>query len=704
LILDIAQILENRSTRDVKYLNSKVNIFDLPSADILAEHFRNLSNSMEYKSIYSFQNMINELAKSNNNVLPTVYENSILTKMMKEHIGGNGLCMGLFTLQNNNFTMSSIVFKLLKSVSHIQCFPVVNDSSCNALLKKFRVEIAYFSKYKDFHPHDIKPPIIPESSNTLKLNPFSNSKLENPFSNTNLSDIRPGTLDNNDANIINDYKRRIAQLESDKLRLERELVNSEEDRLKIAKSLAHSKIPMNNVPRAMDYDNYDYNDKMAHIETDIAETNEIMNTVNQVQEKLKALHEERRILEEENNALRENNSNVARELDRVAMDSNNYRTNSDNELYNLKEVLNSTKNELEFMRNEAEKYRKIQADLLLELDEREVQFKKQLEDREREIEMKMIELSQTEKRRLEQELREAVRKIEHYGDENNDVNSALNELKKKNNKLQLQINELRQTIRDIMAKDVEDKKEEKLDNMGLQINMSSKAKLIKSYTDRENELIEQLGMEKAKTENLKEKLKKMRTFGRKLRNIALDYYPVNEELPELLTKDINIFMEDPENESVIQFLEFEIRTLRERNKKIEFEMNRLREEYKVSPYDEYKQPKTMMSQNIRYNNYDSQNQMAASMMNNPASTNNLYNNTQMPSNYQLNNQPNMSGINLNTNTQINDVDIQRRLLDEIEKLKNARPFSSSKEIEKLKQENSQLIEETKKLRQMVILY
>ena len=35
---------------------------------------------------------------------------------------------------------------------------------------------------------------------------------------------------------------------------------------------------------------------------------------------------------------------------------------------------------------EAEKYRKIQADLLLEIDEREVQYKKQLEDKEREIE------------------------------------------------------------------------------------------------------------------------------------------------------------------------------------------------------------------------------------------------------------------------------------------------------------------------------
>ena len=74
----------------------------------------------------------------------------------------------------------------------------------------------------------------------------------------------------------------------------------------------------------------------------------------------------------------------------------------------------------------------------------------------------------------------------------------------------------------------------------------------------------------------------MRTYARKARNIALDYFPANEELPEMLTKDLNTFLEDAENESVIQFLEFEIRSLRERNKKLEYENNRIKEEYRVT--------------------------------------------------------------------------------------------------------------------------
>ena len=59
------------------------------------------------------------------------------------------------------------------------------------------------------------------------------------------------------------------------------------------------------------------------------------------------------------------------------------------------------------MRYEAEKYRKIQSDVLLEIEEREVQFKKQLELREKEIETNIIEITQGEKKKIDTELRES---------------------------------------------------------------------------------------------------------------------------------------------------------------------------------------------------------------------------------------------------------------------------------------------------------
>ena len=64
------------------------------------------------------------------------------------------------------------------------------------------------------------------------------------------------------------------------------------------------------------------------------------------------------------------NQNLTNELNRLHSDSNSNKLNSNNEIFTMKQLLNSTKKELDYMRNQAEKYRKIQADLLLEIDER----------------------------------------------------------------------------------------------------------------------------------------------------------------------------------------------------------------------------------------------------------------------------------------------------------------------------------------------
>ena len=351
-----------------------------------------------------------------------------------------------------------------------------------------------------------------------------------------------------------EYQRRITQLEQDRSTLKEELVISEEERMKLTRALASLKSKYEQIRDLVDTDKYDVGDKIGHIESDLEETNQIMNTVNDLHERLRILTEERNKMEEEMLILRENNQNLTRDLDRLTSDFNSYKLNSENELYNTKEVLNSTKNEVDFLRSEIEKFKKIQSDLLTEIDERETQFKRQLEDREREIELRMFELSQSEKKKLESDLREANRRIEDLSEENNDYNKITDELKKENNKLNLANNEMRKTTREIIAKGLDDKKDNKIDINGLQINPNNKTLLIKNYTNRETELVEAIGVERSKAENLKQKVKKLRTYSRKLRNLALDYFPIKEQLPEVLTKDVNVFMEDAENESVVQFL------------------------------------------------------------------------------------------------------------------------------------------------------
>lgn len=598
--------------------------------------------------------MIGDLAKTNNNAIPTIYDNSTMTKLMKEAIGANALCVGVFSLQNNNYTISSITFKMMKLCSRVQNFPIVNDVNALGLLKKFRIDIAYYSKFKGAGAYEMKPPIISKTQNEIQTQPNIQPVVDQ---------ANPG---------------RLAFLEKENARLEQALKESEEEKQNLLKALAAAKTresimpqqpfnpmgQMGNMPPFMP-DKYDVSDKLLHIEDDITEVNEIMGVVNKLNDKFKTLEEERKVLAEEIENLRANNQNLTNELNRVQQEALTQKTNIDNEIFNLKELLNSTKNELDYMRNEAEKYRKIQADLLLEIDEREVQYKKQLEDKEREIEMKMLDISQNEKRRLESEMREATRKLEHYGEENNDLNKTLEELKKGNQKLMLQVKELKNTLRDALTQDKTNDSVAK-DNL----------RLVKLMTDNENELVANLGIEKAKTQNLKEKLKKMRTYGRKARNIALDYFPPNEEIPDMLTKDLAVFLEDAENESVIQFLEYEIRSLRERNKKLEYENTRLREDYKIAP-----------GATITTNTLPKKTLLNSNMANTGL--------VQAPL----------------VDEQLSEREIQKKILEELNRLKsssvypqqaaNANNPQLQKETDKLRIDNTKLTEENKRLKTII---
>ena len=672
LTIEVTQQLDNKTTKDVKVITSRINIFDLPSADILNEHFRNLSNSMEYRGIYAFQNMMGELAKTNNNAMPSVYENSILTKLMKEYIGGNSLTMGIFTLQNNNFTISEITFKMMKLCSRIQNYPILNDVNAMGLLRKFRTDISYYNRFKGPNPgYDMRPPIINPSQN------------ENTFQQS--SPLIPNQSDINALQARNNF------LEKENQRLDDLLKNSDIEKADLLQSIADMK---NRVPQNMNPnfnpvnqmgamppfmgDKYDVSDKLLHIEDDINETNQIMGVVNKLNERFKVLEQERKDLAEEVERLRQDNTNLTNEINKIQNDANMNKTNADNELFSLKEMLNSTKNELDYMRSEAEKYRKIQADLLVEIDEREVQYKKQLEDKEREIEMKMIDQQQNEKRRLESEMREATRKLEHYGGENKDLNETIKKLREEIRKLKLKLQEMQSSFRDYLNNQNEDNEDE-------ESGSSAKAKLMKTFTDRENQLMEDLGVQKAENENLREKLKKMRTYARKARNIALDYYPPNEELPEMLTKDLNAFFEDSENESVIQFLEFEIRSLRERNKKLEYENNRLKTEYNINP-----------NQIPSFNNSNSR-LSQTQKINNPNS--NIFPPPNVPTD--INN--------------LSDREIQKKILEEIAKLKsspqsgiiesqnNQNILNSQQilELNNLRNENIKLNDENKRLKTII---
>jgi hypothetical protein len=154
----------------------------------------------------------------------------------------------------------------------------------------------------------------------------------------------------------------------------------------------------------------------------------------------------------------------------------------------------------------------------------------------------------------------------------------------------------------------------------------------------------------------------------------------------MLTKDLNAFFEDSENESVIQFLEFEIRSLRERNKKLEYENNRLKTEYNINS-------------NIQLPNYGvTNNKLSQTMGNKPYSS--VIAPPNVPVNQDINN--------------LSEREIQKKILEEISKLKNTPQggivdtnnnniinSQQIQELNKLRSDNMKLNEENKRLKTII---
>ena len=684
LILEIEQLLESKSTKTMKFVTSRMTFWDLPSADLLGEHFRSQSNSPQYKSIYAFHNMITELSKSNTNVLPTIYENSILTKLMKEYIGGNGLCSAVFTLMHSNYSVSNIVFKVMKICSNIQSFPITNNSNTFSLFKKHRVEIAFFNKFQNTHQVDIRPPVIPKTNNDYAMN-FAQQAISNPQPNNynpnprlEYDNPQPEPFQQQQQNKysnmpgnVNDTMRRVQDLSEDKVRYQEQLRSLEDELINTKRENTKLQMQYEQVRDLVDGDRFDVTDKLQHIENDINENNEIMMTVDKLHGQLREEKEKSNQLESDVQNLKSNNAQISDEMNKLTMEFNNFKTNAENEMFNLKELLNSTKNELDFSRNEADKYRKIQSDLLLEIDEMNANFKRQLEDKEREIELKMLEISQNEKRKLESELREVTRKVEELGQENGDLNKVIDEMKKQNNKLILQNNEMRNSMRDWLSKNINEDDDE-VDDNGFSSGQNQKQLLLRSYNERENQLSEQVSVEKALAQDLKEKLRKMKMYARKVRNIALDYFPINEQLPEVMTKEINVYIDEAESESLIQFLEFEKETLRKRNSILEIEVQRLKEKYGASPYEDYKkeQMHRKIIPEISSNNIDKYKSYAQNIDQNKINQYKEYSESDIQMKIYEELMKLRAGINGNTNDTGNNTDEINKLKIEANRLKD----------------------------------
>ena len=128
LTMELLQTFYQQDSREQQVLLSKLNFFDLPGSEILfddPETIRIRQGSTLNKSIVALSSLIKDLSAKRNDFV--LYENSLLTHLMKDSLGGNSLTVGMFCLQNGDPRGSALTLNFLKYARNIFNYPIVNN-------------------------------------------------------------------------------------------------------------------------------------------------------------------------------------------------------------------------------------------------------------------------------------------------------------------------------------------------------------------------------------------------------------------------------------------------------------------------------------------------------------------------------------------------------------------------------------------------
>lgn len=127
-----------------------MNFFDLPGSEILIddpETIRIKQGSTLNKAIIAITLLIKDLGSkdlsskdSGSKSDHVIYDNSTVSKLHKECLGGNALSIVIFVLQHGDHKGSSLVLQTYKNCCRIQNYPIINDGKILAVLRKFRLE------------------------------------------------------------------------------------------------------------------------------------------------------------------------------------------------------------------------------------------------------------------------------------------------------------------------------------------------------------------------------------------------------------------------------------------------------------------------------------------------------------------------------------------------------------------------------------
>lgn len=615
ITIEVLQV--SKKGNDTIVLASRLHLVDTPGMEKLsqdAESVKAKEGLALNKSIYALADVIRTLSESSYN--HTVYEKSILTSLLKDALGGNCITMAYFCLQNGDTIGSSLVLSYMRLMKNIINFPVVNDSRQIGLLQRYRIEIKYLvNQLWLLGPKSI------ESFNS-KISDLEKELIEGNLDKLKYYDEKLKLADK-----IRDLKDTYNQAVKAKAELEAELIRCEEERLNITQQFIELQVEHASLQEKLSGSNYEKSKKELRDEDEVLASkmreDKAVAALNEMHKKLKVSVDQQRNMEIEFVTMKLNLKNLTQELeaerdknDKLNLEvinlvnSNKVLTGDTDHLSKVKSNLNmdqerlmiendrlkkqisdyenallASRSEVELLRKELIKYDMNSQRMRTEFDSQKVELEKQylqitknrdmnISSRLNDKEMKVSKISQQNQNLSEDmalinnQFKSAQRKIAELEDNLQEYKTHDSEMTKEVHRLNLQLEELTNSFRGKLIQAANSIPSEER-------NRVAREELVRSYNDKEMQLKEKLNKETAKNSQYLKTIRGLRSYARSLKNLAEDWAPIGQQLPEVLILPPPLLLDNDDADSSSIHYKQELQRVTLRNQNLEQEIRSL---------------------------------------------------------------------------------------------------------------------------------
>ncbi|XP_055886474.1 coiled-coil domain-containing protein 78-like [Biomphalaria glabrata] len=296
------QVLLERIYGNGKHpIKSRFTIVELPGLENLGEdtgYSALWQGSQANKSLITLSQVVSSLAGNPSPDRVINYNNSKLTRLLQEELGGNCNTRALVCLKpfSKPDTVGLIV-QFCQKLSQVTTFPIVNDSSAQSLLTQERAKLLILRQQTSLGSvMSSVPPYGPDMVSDIRRLQTENLVLKDQNERLQLR--------------LDQLSNKFGHVASTKTDLSQQLLLSEEEKLKVSQSLVEMQIENNKIKEETEATNFELTNKIIMLENQLLEAQNASDrhkrAAKAAKEQLKELETDRKDLADEYVVLKTN--------------------------------------------------------------------------------------------------------------------------------------------------------------------------------------------------------------------------------------------------------------------------------------------------------------------------------------------------------------------------------------------------------------